>query len=82
MELTNVHDSKLLIPHTKHIKRFVDKPKVMITDSAWDVKKLYSTLAKDNLALYVATNVRCDKNKRKIKPANRWRIEQIFGVQQ
>lgn len=78
----NRHDSKLLMPHLSSLKKFLEKPKVMITDSAWDVKKLYIALAKENMALHAATNVRRDKTKRKLKPGGRWRIEQIFGIQQ
>jgi hypothetical protein len=54
----------------------------MITYSAWDVKKLYKDLAKENIALLAATNVRRNKLKRKLTPGGRWRIEQIFGIQQ
>ena len=61
IDSANKHDSKLLMPHIENIKRFLDKPKVMSTDSAWDVKKLRDDLAKDNLALFAATNVRRDK---------------------
>jgi hypothetical protein len=34
-----MHDSKLLLPHVQIIKKYVNKPKVMIIDSAWDLKK-------------------------------------------
>ena len=54
----------------------------MATDSAWDTKKLYKELAKENLALFAATNIRCDKNKPKLKPGGRWKSEQVFGIQQ
>ena len=30
----------------------------MITDSAWDIKKIYKFLAKENIALFSSTNVR------------------------
>jgi len=72
----------MLLPHIKKLKDFLDKLKVMIADSAWDVKKLYSDLVKENIALYAATNTRRNKSKRKLKPANRWRMEQVFGIQQ
>jgi len=78
----NTHDSKLLIPHIENIMRFLDRPKVMSTDSAWDIKKLRKELAKVNLALHASTNVRRDKSKRKIKSGGRWKMEQIFGIQQ
>ena len=78
----NTHDSKLLTPHIENIKKFLTKPKVMATDSAWDSSKLRKELVKDNLALHAATNVRRDKTKKKIRPRGRWRIEQIFGIQQ
>jgi putative transposase len=82
VDSANKHDSKLLMPHIENIKKFLDRPKVMSTDSAWDVKKLRQELAKVNLALHASTNVRRDKSKRKIKSGGRWRIEQIFGIQQ
>jgi hypothetical protein len=81
IDSANKHDSKLLMPHVKSIKRFLDRPKVMATDSAWDVKKLRHDLAKNNLALFAATNVRRDKTKRKLRPGGRWKVEQIFGIQ-
>ena len=70
------------MPHIENIKRFLDRPKVMATDSAWDVKRLRKELAKENLALFASTNVRRDKTKRKLRPGGRWKIEQIFGIQQ
>ena len=82
MDAANVHDSKLLKPHVKNLKPYLDKPKVMIADSAWDINYLRKSLAKDNIALLAATNVRRDKNKKKFTPWGRWRIEQIFGIQQ
>jgi hypothetical protein len=82
IDSANKHDSKLLMPHIKNIKRFLDKPKVMATDSAWDVKQLRRELAKLNLALNSSTNVRRDKSKKRVKPKGRWKIEQIFGIQQ
>lgn len=82
IDSANKHDSKLLMPHIEHIKKFLDRPKVMATDSAWDAKYLYRNLAKENIALFASTNIRRDKTKRKIKPGGRWRIEQIFGIQQ
>jgi putative transposase len=82
IDSANRHDSKLLMPHIVHLERFLDKPKVMATDSAWDVEKLRKDLAKKNIALHAATNVRRNKSKRKIKSGGRWRIEQIFGMQQ
>lgn len=82
VDAANTHDSKLLMPHIPKLKRFLSSPKVMGTDSAWDVKKLYKELAKENIALHAATNIRRDKSKRKIKPGGRWRVEQVFGMQQ
>ncbi len=54
----------------------------MIPNSAWDVEKLRKDLVKNNLALFAATNVRRDKLKQTTKPGGRWKIEQIFGIQQ
>jgi hypothetical protein len=81
VDAANKHDSRLLIPHLANIKMFLDKPKVMATDSAWDVKKLRVDLAKVNIALFASTNVRRDKNKKKLVPKGRWRVEQVFGIQ-
>jgi putative transposase len=78
----NQHDSKLLTPHIGNLKKFLDRPKVMTTDSAWDSKKLRKILANVNLALHASTNVRRDKSKRKTKSGGRWKMEQIFGIQQ
>lgn len=82
VDSANKHDSKLLMPHIENIKKFLDRPKVISTDSAWDIKKLRTELAKVNLALHASTNVRRDKSKKKIKSGGRWKIEQIFGIQQ
>ena len=54
----------------------------MATDSAGDAKQLYKDLAKENIELFASTNVRRDKAKKKIRPGGRWRIEQVFGIQQ
>jgi hypothetical protein len=78
----NQHDSKLLMPHIKNIEKFLDKPKVMSTDSAWDVEQLRKELADLNIALHASANVRRNKTKRKIKSGGRWKMEQIFGIQQ
>ena len=82
IEPANKHDSKLLMPHIENIKKFLDRPKVMSTDSAWDSKKLRKELAQVNLALHASTNARRDKSKRKIKSGGRWKMEQIFGIHQ
>ena len=60
----------------------MDTPKVMSTDSAWDVTKLRKNLAQENIALLAATNVRRDKTKKKLKPGGRWKVEQVFGTGQ
>lgn len=82
IDSANTHDSKLLMPHVQHLKKFLNRPKVMSTDSAWDIEKLRKNLAKENIALHASTNVRRNKNKRKIASGGRWRIEQVFGIQQ
>lgn len=82
VDAANTHDSKLLLPHMENIKSFLDRPKVLAADSAWDIKNLRKKLAAINLALHASTNVRRDKTKKKIRPRGRWRIEQIFGIQQ
>lgn len=78
----NRHDSKLLVPHIARLKKFLNKPKVMATDSAWDSKALRTALAAENLALFASTNPRGDRFKKIIRPGGRWRIEQILGIQQ
>jgi hypothetical protein len=82
VDAANRHDSKLLMPHIEQLRKFLDKPKVIATDSAWDVKKIRTDLATENLVLHAATNVGRNKMKRKTKPGGRWKIEQIFGIQQ
>jgi putative transposase len=82
VEAANRHDCKLMIGHIKHIEPYLDKPKVMVADSAWDSEYLRKELAKKNIALHASTNSRRNKNKRKIKSGGRWRIEQVFGMQQ
>ena len=78
----NTHDSKLLLPHVENIKHFLETPKVITADSAWDSAPLREKLAELNLALLASTNVRRDKTKKKHNPGGRWKIEQIFGIQQ
>lgn len=82
VDAANKHDSRLLQPHIKNLKPYLATPKVMVADSAWDINCLRNSLAKDNLALLTATNVRRNKNKQKFTPWGRWKIEQIFGIQQ
>ena len=82
IDSANTHDSKLLTPHLEHLQQFLDTTKVISADSAWDVKQLRTDLFKKNLALFAATNVRRNKTKKKIIPRGRWKIEQIFGIQQ
>jgi putative transposase len=82
IESANKHDSKLLVPHIKNLKKFLNKPKVMATDSAWDVEQLRKNLAHENLALLASTNVRRNKSKKIFRPGGRWKIEQVFGIQQ
>ena len=81
-DAANTHDSKLLLPHLVNIRKFLDRPKVMAADSAWDSHSLRTDLAKENIALFAATNPRRDKTKKKIRPGGRWRVEQVFGIQQ
>ena len=54
----------------------------MATDFAWDVATLRKDMAQENIVLHASTNVRRNKAKRKIKSGGRWRMEQIFGIQQ
>ncbi len=83
VDAANRNDSKLLIPHLPALRKYVgSRPKVMSTDSAWDVNKLRSDLAKENIALHASTNVRRNKNRPKVKSGGRWRIEQVFGCLQ
>ncbi len=39
VDSANKHYSKLLLPHVQNVKEYVNKPKVMIADSAWGIKK-------------------------------------------
>lgn len=82
VDSANRHDSKLLTPHIEKLKKFLNAPKVIAADSAWDAKKLRTDLAKHNLALFASTNIRRDTSKIKNRPGGRWKIEQIFGIQQ
>jgi putative transposase len=84
VDAANVHDSQLYEPHINTLKKFAskDKPKVLVTDSAGDVEQLRKNYAKENIALHASTNVRRNKKKRKIKTGGRWRMEQVFGIQQ
>lgn len=84
VDAANVHDSKLYAPHINALKKFINqkKPKVFVTDSAGDVEQLRKDFSKENMALHVSTNVRRNKNKRKIKTGGRWKMKQIFGIQQ
>jgi putative transposase len=81
IDAANKHDSKLLIDHIDNLKKFLDRPKVIAADSAWDAKVLRKQLACFNLALHAATNIRRDTSKKKIRPGSRWKVEQIFGIQ-
>ena len=82
IDSANRHDSQLLTPHIENIKHFFGKPMVLATDSAWDVEELRKIFAAYNVALFAATNIRRSKNKKKNRPRGRWRVEQIFGIQQ
>lgn len=83
VDAANKHDSKMLIKHLPELKQYIkNAPLIMLADSAFDAKKLRENCAKNNIVLHASTNVRRDKNKKKIYPKGRWRIEQIFGIQQ
>lgn len=82
IEAAHVHDSKLLYPHLKNIQKYLQKPVVIVADSAWDSKKLYTDLEKKNIVLLAAKNPRRDKNAKKYTPKGRWKIEQFFGRMQ
>ena len=83
VDAANKHDSKMLLKHLPILKKYsADKPLALLADSAFDAKKLRKICAKNNIVLHAATNKRRDKNKKKIHPIGRWRIEQIFGIQQ
>lgn len=74
-----LNEIKKVIPQKKYT---TGRPQVMVADRAWDINCLRNSLTKDNIALLAATNVRRDKNKKKFTPWERWKIEQIFGIQQ
>lgn len=78
----NKHDARLVLPHAKALKRYLKNPKVLAADAAFDAKALRRALAQQNLALHSSTNTRRNKSMRRIHSNGRWRIEQIFGIQQ
>jgi len=83
IDAANIHDSKTLLSHAKSLKKFVKiKPLVLVTDSAFDSKKLCKFLATQNIALLASTNIRRDKKRARYIAGGRWRSEQIFGMQQ
>lgn len=59
------------MPHIENIKRFLETPKVISTNSSWDIEYMRKDLAKINLALHASTNVRRNKSKRKIRSGGR-----------
>lgn len=78
----NMHDSKFLTSHLNEIESYLPlKPIAMTSDSAYDSKKLYKKAASYNIALVASINVRRNKNKVKFRPKGRWRVEQVFGIQ-
>ncbi len=82
VDRANKHDSKFLLSHLNEIENYLpSKPIVMTGDSAYDDKKLYKQAKSYNIALVASINIRRNKNKIKFKPKGRWRVEQIFGIQ-
>lgn len=78
----NKHDSKIVLPHVKNLERYLKRPKVLSADAAYDAKSLRKALAEHNIALKASTNTRRNQSVHRIYSKGRWRIEQIFGIQQ
>lgn len=73
----NVHDSKTLDSAIKKMKKSKNI-RIVSADSAFDVKKLYSTCKDKNLALVASINPRRKKGVHKYTAPCRWIIEQFF----
>ena len=83
IDAANKHDSKMLLPHLPKLTIHTqEKPLIMLADSAFDAQELYTKCYENNIFLFAATNIRRDTKKKKIYPKGRWKIEQIFGIQQ
>jgi putative transposase len=75
----NVHDSKLLKPVMSQMKK-KEKLCILATDSAFDVRNLYSHCKENNIALIASPNPRRKKNVHKFNVPYRWKVEQTFGI--
>jgi len=75
----NVHDSKLLEPVTKKMRRS-KKVRIIAADSAWDSDKARALCKRKNMALIASPNRRRRKNVHKFNVPRRWIVEQIFGI--
>jgi putative transposase len=75
----NMHDSKLLEPIIRQMKKS-KKIKIIAADSAFDVKKLYSSSKEKNIALIASFNPRRKKDVHKFNVPHRWIVEQTFGI--
>jgi transposase len=74
----NTHDSKFFIEVVKQLPS-KEKPQILTADSAYDSKEFRDFCSKKNIALIASTNIRRDKNKRRIYPRHRWIVERTFG---
>lgn len=83
LDSANKHDSKLAFIHMNNLKKYIqDGPLVLLADAAFDSKQLSKKFASHNITLHAATNRRRIKDIKIVKPIGRWKIEQIFGMQQ
>lgn len=75
----NVHDSKLYEPAIAQIRKSKNI-RIMVADSAFDVKRLYMKSKGKNIALIASPHSRRKKNVHKFKVPHRWISEQTFGI--
>ncbi len=75
----NMHDSKLLESIIRQMKKS-KTIKIIAANSAFDVKKLYSSSKEKNIALIASFNLRRRKDIHKFNVSHRWIVEQTFGI--
>ena len=75
----NRHDSQLLKP-TINAMRKSKKVRVLVADSAFDVKQLRSFCKDKNIALIASHHQRRARKKHKFNAPYRWIVEQTLGI--
>ena len=75
----NIHDSQLLDPVIEKMRKS-KRIRIIATDSAFYVKRLYNRCKIKNFALVASPNPRRKKNVHKFKVPYRWIVEQTFGI--